>query len=501
MEKPGKKAAIIVTDKNLKEILLKGYVAAPKDTFPIQVGAFHNKSYADNYYGMIKKLHGIDARIIFKDGFYNVRITRYPDVEKPEQGSSASYYYMKMIDKRNSGRSDTLLFSSVYNDLPRPEASLSYTPAPVVRDMPASKSRIPWLKRIKYFGESFILIKVLFAAILFFIGTIIILPVIILMNRRMIEKRESLHHSLLEKYQSLIVDYLFGDISSDEFRSIATDSYRRQVLIDQLIDVSLNLKGDESKKLINLYKDLGLSRDSLARANDPRWHKKIKGFRELAFMNNKDANDIIYEALDSSNEILRMEAQIALVRLSDKDPFEFLSHLKRPFSLWEQITLHDLIVQHNIPKPPFKKWLSSPNFTIVLFALRMIREFKQTDAKEEIKKSLLHQSPEVRLLAVEVAGDMGMASTVEIMKRMYKTQDHKICLEILRSMGKIPDISMLGFLKLVLDKEDDVQLQIEATRTIKKIGKEGVDILEKMISNEYKNYNIIVKHVLDRRIN
>ena len=32
-------------------------------------------------------------------------------------------------------------------------------------------------------------------------------------------------------------------------------------------------------------------------------------------MNIKDANEAIYKALNSSNEILRMEAQIALVRL------------------------------------------------------------------------------------------------------------------------------------------------------------------------------------------
>ena len=68
-------------------------------------------------------------------------------------------------------------------------------------------------------------------------------------------------------------------------------------------------------------------------------------------------------------------------------------------------------------------------------------------------------------------------------------------------MGKMPDLSMMGFLKLVLDKEDDVQLQIEATKSIEKKGEEGVKALVKIMKSEYKNYNIIVRHVLDRRIN
>jgi hypothetical protein len=67
-------------------------------------------------------------------------------------------------------------------------------------------------------------------------------------------------------------------------------------------------------------------------------------------------------------------------------------------------------------------------------------------------------------------------------------------------MGKMPDISMIGFLKLVIDKEDDVQLQIEATKAILNNGEEGVKALNKIMESEYKNYSIIIKHVIDRRI-
>ena len=357
-----------------------------------------------------------------------------------------------------------------------------------------------WLNKKNYFKKSLVFVNALIAAIIISISTMIILLVIILLNRKRMEKEEKLHQYLLEKYQSLIINYLFGNASPEEFRSIASDTYRRQVLIDQMVDVSLNLKGVESKKIQSLYKLLSLDKDSIARAYNQRWHIKIKGFRELAFMNIKDANVALYKALNSKNEILRMEAQIALVRLCDDNPFEFLSHLTSHFSLWEQITLHDLIIQHNIPLPSFQKWLTSPNPTVVTFALRMIREFEHRESEENVRKILIHPDPSVRYLAVQVAGDLDMRSTLETMKHMYKNQEYKICLEIIKSMGKMPDISMMGFLKLVIDKEDDVQLQIEATKAIKNNGEKGVKALVKLMSSEYKNYNIIIKHVLDRRI-
>lgn len=358
----------------------------------------------------------------------------------------------------------------------------------------------PWLNRYNYFGKSVALVNALIFTIILSFITMLILLVFILANRNRMEKEAGLRQYLLEQYQSLIIDYLFGNTGSDAFRKIASDDYRRQVLVEQMIDVSVNLKGDSEAKLMKLYRELNLDADSLARARSNKWHKKIKGFRELAFMGIRDGNAEMFTALNSRNEILRMEAQIALVRLSDENHFDFLSQMKRPFSLWEQITLHDLIIQHEIPVPDFQKWLSSSNPTVVMFALRMIREFKQKEAEPEIRKALLHRDQRVSQLAVEVAGDLDMRSTLETMKRMYKFQEYNICLEIVKSMGKMPEQSMLGFLKLVLDKEDDVQLQIEAVKAIENMGEVGVQALVKIMKSEYKNYNIIVRHVLDRRI-
>ena len=367
------------------------------------------------------------------------------------------------------------------------------------------KQQIPgnssWIDRITYHGRSSRLVITLLIIIMFSILSMAVLLIVILLNRTRMEKEARLREKLMEQYQGMVIDYLFGNTKTEQFIPIASDTFRRQVLIDQMIDVSANLKGDTVQKLAGLYKNLNLDNDSKERARSSKWHVKIKGFRELAFMNIKDANEDIYAALNSSNEILRMEAQIALVWLSDDNPFEFLSHLTTPFSLWEQITLHELLVQHELKVPDFKKWLVSPNDTVVMFSLRMIREYKQTDSEPEIKKILSHPSAQVRLLAVQVAGDLQLRSTQNTLKHMYKNQEYSICLEIVKSLGKMPDLAMMGFLKLVLDKEDDVQLQIEATKAIENMGEEGVKALVKIMKSEYKNYSIIVRHVLDRRIN
>ena len=502
-----KRDSAVLRDDSLREAILTAFVAAPRDTFPIQVGAYRNVTNAMKISTGMKNLSNMKVRIVEEAGLYKVRITHVPDAAQDETSirPSPDDRAKKAVKPATKPEPvpDTAAFKAVvparvpFSDTAKAAIDTIYTDGEIL----FFRGNSPWLKRVKYFGESFALVNALIITILISIISMITLLVVILLNRRRLEREEKMNRYLMEKYQSLIVDFLYGSATTEEFRSIASNNYSRQVLINQMIDVSVNLKGEESKKLYGLYKYLGLDKDSLSRARSFRWHKKIKGFRELAFMNIRDANDSMYKALNSKNEILRMEAQIALVSLSDGDHFDFLSHIQRPFSLWEQITLHDLIIQHEIPVPQFSRWLTSGNDSVVIFSLRMIREFKQPDAGDAVSKVLFHPSPDVRLLAVQVAGDLGLRETLDLMKKMYKSQDYKVCLEIVKSMGKMPDTSMLGFLKLVLDKEDDVQLQIEATKSIEKMGEEGVKALVKIMKSEYKNYNIIVRHVLDRRIN
>lgn len=504
------------TTRAEKSLILDSIITLSEENYPIQLGAFKMKSNAEELSRRIEVLLGESVEIINDNGYYKVRLIK-KDYSKqifylsPPSFSDTIYERKNELLRfdtiaGNDSISDTL---QIRVDIPDSiKAKGFFDNNQIVESAGKIRNRFiflnnnnPWLKRINYFGRSVVLVKGLFILIIVSIFMMIVLLTFILFNRTRMEKEEKLRQFLLEKYQGLIVDYLFGDSLSDEFLPIASDKFRRQILIDQIIDVSINLKGDAEAKLQKLYLNLGLDRDSVSRAYSRRWHKKIKGFRELAFMNIREANDEISRCLESKNEILRIEAQIAMVRLNDNNPFEFLYHYERPFSLWEQITLYELLVQHDMKVPSFSQWLDSPNDTIVIFSLRMIREYKQIDSEKDVLKVLQHKSQEVRKTAIEVAGDLGLKQSLKTLKKMYKNENYDNCLEILRSMVKMPDPGMLGFLKMVLDKEDDIQLQIEATKGIQSLGEEGVRALVKIMESEYKNYNIIIRHVLDKRIN
>jgi len=359
---------------------------------------------------------------------------------------------------------------------------------------------------VERFQKSPLFITILYAVILYSILTLIILLILILLQRSKLSREQKLKDSLLEQYQMLLMDYLFDGTKRDEafnrLENLTRRRINRQTLIDQMMDLSVNLKGEIRDEIQTLYLNLDLKQDSLQKAYSRKWHNNVKGFRELAFMNIREANERIIKSLNSGNEILRMEAQIALVRLSDQDPYRFLDLLRKPLSLWEQVTLHELQIQHNLKVPAFKKWFFSENDSVAIFALEMVSWYRQKGTGKEILKLFDHGNEQVRATSYKVCGDIGLKMALPVMIRKFHVETFNNKLEILRTFAKLPDAKYLQFLKSVLDLEEDVQLQIEATKAMENTGEPGISLLIRLMKSksEYKNYQIIIRHVLDGRI-
>ena len=356
------------------------------------------------------------------------------------------------------------------------------------------------------FDKSPLFITILYVVILYSIVTLITLLIIILLNRGRMQREQKLKEYLKEEYQQKLMDYLFekdklGQAFLDLER-IASNKFNRQILIDQMIDLSINLKGEIKEVINKLYLLLGLMKDSLEKAYSRKWHENVKGFRELAFMGIREANERIIESLNSNNEILRMEAQIAMVSLSDDNPYHFLHLMEKPLAIWEQITLHELLIQHNLKVPAFKQWFESENISVLIFALEMASWFKQKGAGSAIIRLFEHENDEVRRTAYKVCGEIRLKSSLPAMKKIYEGESDKNKLEILNAFARIPEERHLNFLKSVLDMEEDVQLQILATKAMENTDEPGISMLIKLMKSksEYKNYQIIIRHVLDGRI-
>lgn len=308
--------------------------------------------------------------------------------------------------------------------------------------------------------------------------------------------------------------YLFDEEAGQfEFNDIHDPAYR-QIFIDVIHDLHANFHGETAEKLRNLYFNLELHKDSLSKIKNRNWHIKGKGFRELAQMDVKEATPLIQKFINVKNPILRIDAQVAMVKLSGQNPLDFLEKINYELSYWEQINIYNTLVYHQINVDSFEPLLSNPNSSVVAFAVRMIGLFKHVQSADKVKQLLNDDCPDVRLAAVKTIGAFENPIYTDALKALFlketkiisvmktdkekpkKANCHqlltlddlahrKIRHAILEVMHAIASTEDIPFLKaIVLDAKNSIRIRTNALSILNTIPTEGKAILDKLRANE-----------------
>ncbi len=335
--------------------------------------------------------------------------------------------------------------------------------------------------------------------ILFFIGVMIVVLFIVLVLRSHRKRVDKQKQKIREGYQDTIAEYIFTEQEGSTIQLPDLDSkLKKQLLIDQIMQLYANLAGEISEKLRKLYLELGLDNESIRKVRSNQWHIRAKGFRELARMNIQAVNSEIERCLNSPNEVLRMEAQLAMIRLSSEDPLKFLDILKQPFTAWEQLHVYDLIQRFQISPPDFSRWLDSSNESVIVFSIRMIRAFRQESAFDKLKVLLDHPCYEIREETFMTLGELGNPEGLVLLRNRYETESEPGRLEILKAIGKIPDDANIEFLKSVRDQSIDLRLQ--AADALARIESYGIKGIENLLQGPDEDMQAIARHILENKI-
>ncbi len=371
-------------------------------------------------------------------------------------------------------------------------------------------------------------VKVLLVILVYLIVSLFVLFVVILINRQLKTKKRRRIKELKQEFQEQIADFLFNDdVDTIEFKGI-NDKMNRQIFIDELRFLHSNLYGEAASKLRDMYFNLDLHKDSLKKVYSKRWYLKSKGFKEVAQLDVKDANDYISRFVNDKNPIIRVEAQVALVKLSDENPLGFLDNLKYTLSDWEMINIYDTLIYHQINIDSFEPWLDNQNHSVVVFALRMIMLFKHVNAIPKVKQLLFHEHPEIRLAAIKALKPMESEECVPELLQLFKDETYrlsdiirqhkekekneklrrkdvrslddllprKIRYEIIDAMQNLVSENELSFLSYVAkDPDNSFAIRMLALKTIFSVHPQGNGTLNELMKEEDATLKAIITNV------
>ncbi|MGQ1909332.1 HEAT repeat domain-containing protein [Marinifilum sp. RC60d5] len=342
---------------------------------------------------------------------------------------------------------------------------------------------------------------IIYLILTFLLLLAILLPVILLSKLYITHKRNR-YNDLYIRYSQYIIGFLIGSHTSEEIKDLEglkANKIHRNVMIDVLMAIDKAENGDVSRRIRKLYMKLELDKDSIKKINKRAWNKKIVGIRELSHMRVKSENKKIIEFQQKSNEILRIETQIGLIKLLPFVPFAFLDSQEKPFTVWEQINVFDLIRKKRIEIPEFVLWLNHWNDSVVMFCLDMIRVLKQKEAAPKVMELLNHDNDLVKGKVIKTLVDLENREAVDKLKEIFILEELPNQINIIRSIGQLGMETELDFLEEKLSSKE-FKIKMQACKSMVMIGDAGINRLKELCNDAEEELKAIVKHVLDPRI-
>lgn len=352
-----------------------------------------------------------------------------------------------------------------------------------------------------YIKSSFIFKIFLFLNLIFLISSILLLLLILYVRikKKIIKNKVD---KCQDRYRDFISGWVYNEDSKVEIKRLFSElrnKIKRDVFTTELLSLHSNLVGESADKLVELFHLAGLKKYSEKKIHSSKWNIKAKGFRELVQMKIFDENTQIAKYLNSKNDELRIEAQLAWIELNPDNPDSFLDNSKISLTDWWQ--LNALISLKKIGNiPDFGKWVGSKNDSVAIFAIKMVGIFKQFESIELVMEQLDSPIVKVRFEAISTLGKMAQPAPVHDLQLLYYKESTEIKAQILKSLIMISDSENADFFRKTLLDEIDSNLRILSARGLVALGSSGLEIIEKLDLEADEVLKKIIAHAKDRRI-
>ena len=300
----------------------------------------------------------------------------------------------------------------------------------------------------------------------FFLGLMIIVFLFIMFfsfYKRKLEKRKKFWEEAISSVISQVIFYEEDGQSQMETKvdeKLLQNSNFRQYFIDEIIHAKKNLFGAPVSNLKKLYNLLKFDKDSLQKIHSTKWYIKAKGIQELSIMEQVQFVKEIFRLTNDSDELVRNEAQCALVNFYGFKGFRFLNVIVHPISQWQQIQLLNYLHDAKTTDPEqLKKWLASKNESVVTLALRLAGFYNSFEVYNEVIQCLQHPDQQVKLNALMYLKKISTDDTAEKIINCYNFSDRTVKLAILSVLEEIGNEKQVSFLlKQLHDNDDTIKL-------------------------------------------
>lgn len=234
---------------------------------------------------------------------------------------------------------------------------------------------------------------------------LLLMSIYILIRMRLNHRKEQRRSEIRQEWNSVLAELLMNEQAEDQEPELPARLWQalkkpfvRRVVTSELVRTQASLRGQMNSVIVQLYNKLQLHEVSVSLLFSRQWHRKAKGIQQLSSMGQYQVAELIVAYTNHPHVAVRSEAQVGMVRLEGPQGLRFLNTLRQPLSEWQQFNLlHELQLHKATDITGPEQWLQSANASVVVFAIRLCRQFQLFDFAPQIQQLLHHTQTAVRV--------------------------------------------------------------------------------------------------------
>lgn len=304
------------------------------------------------------------------------------------------------------------------------------------------------------------------------------LVVILVVNRMIYEVYKFRIKSVKSKIDKFLTSLVFSPFDEEEFakkikkfkKKIPFEkSWCKEIILNEIINLKQNLKGESSNHLHFIYEQFELYRFSIKLLNNPLWYVKSAGIYHFKALQYSKGEPAVRPYLKHKNKNLSTNAYIALIALAS-DKLDFLIDYPETLSLTSEIKIMDILHSRKPPMPSnLKDWIHSPNPSIVKMGVKFMVYYNFSISKEEIIRLLKSESEMIRSEVIMATRSLYIEDAETILIQQFKLESKKNKVEILTSLGAIGTRTAERFLSQSLMVTTDVDIKLATVYSLNAI--------------------------------
>lgn len=349
--------------------------------------------------------------------------------------------------------------------------------------------------------EAYSLISVIYVFLTLLVLLLVLIETLIIYNNRTDSNKKA--------WQFVIADLIHQAVfrEEDEENVGMTDKTRRLLrkkdfrncLINELLKAKINLSGASMQNLKILYETLHLDKDSFRKLNNRKGHIKAKGIQELAIMEQVLYTKKIFRLTNSSNELVRNEAQCAMIVFYGFLGLRFLNVTAFPISQWQQIQLLNKLNRVGATNfDPLKKWLQSSNESVIIFSLKLAAYYNCTNLHTDVINCLQKPSLPVKLKALEYIKKVPAENSADSIISQYFLCDKIYKLAVLDALKEMGSEKEIPFVQAQLRNTDN-EIKAAAAKCLSFLHPSGSAILQTYLFADEQPWKAIFLQIKTER--